>query len=212
MASTLSFAVFFSIQQMWDVSGHLQHSKPQKPGMNRAQSLGDASPFIILLRHRILALHWLVPSSLEARHRLESIPSSSRWIAKQANQWSVSGTQLKSSDLRHPFWCPTSTYHLLGCYTVCITDTDRSAVSRGSQLRLSCTNWLSINSLLFTSPLVSLHRDVRRVKAQGSKFWGSRQVPYVDGFSSVIPTAGTISKEHLPGLEQTFPCMPTVLY
>lgn len=77
--------LLFSIQQTGDMSGHLQHPKPQKPGMKRAQSLGGANTFIILPRHGTLALHGLVLSSLEARHILESTSSSRRWIAKQGN-------------------------------------------------------------------------------------------------------------------------------
>lgn len=66
-------------------SGLSTLDSPQKTGMNRAPCLGNANIFIILPRHRTLALHWHVFSSLEAGHMLEPTPSCRWWIVKQGN-------------------------------------------------------------------------------------------------------------------------------
>lgn len=155
--------------------------------------LGNARVFIILSRHRTLALHWSMYSSLEPGHMLESTYAFLQMVV---------GIQLRSSDLRYPLWSPTSTSHLLRCCITCIGNVDISGVSLGIWPGLSCANWLSINILLFRCPLVSMLKDAQSLDAQGSRALG-----ITDSLScwwTFFFTTGTIFKKHLPsGLDQT---------
>lgn len=167
------------MQGTGDTSDHLQqfraqHSKPQKTGMNRAPCLGNANIFIILPRHRTLALHWRVLSSLEAGHMLEPTPSCRWWIVKQGNtQMRLHGNPVEEQwpqiNLLDPAWA----YRLLRCYTTCIVNADINVVSPGSQPGLSRANWLSINILLFKCPLVSLLEDAQPLESWTLGFKGS---------------------------------------
>lgn len=164
MASTPSLLPF-SMQGTGDTSDHFQHfwaqhSKPQKTGMNRAQYLKTASTFIILPRHRTLAMHWLVLSSLEATHMLESTPSWRWWIAKHSNtqmflHWNPAEEQWPRISLLESYIGLSSPemLHNLHC------EHDINIASPGSQPGLNCGNWLSINILPLMCPLVALLGD-----------------------------------------------------
>lgn len=161
--------------------------------MNRTQGLGNARAFIILPRHGTLALHWSMHSSLKPGHMLESTYAFLQMVVE---------IQLGSSDLRYPFWSPTSTSHPLKCCTTCIGSADVSGVSPGIWPGLSCACWLSINILLFRCPLVSMLEDAQPLETQGSRALGitaSLSCRWTFFFTAV-----TIFKEHLPsGLDQT---------
>jgi hypothetical protein len=137
---------------------------------------------------RTLALHWLVLSSLEARHRLESTPSSRRWMAKQANtqmipRWNPAEEQWPQTPLSEALHQLTISW---GATLCALTDADLSSVSRGSQPSWAAPTEFPLTACSSQAPWGSLHRDVQPVKAQGSKFWESQQAPYVMGF--LLPT------------------------